>query len=426
MGRRVDSPDLEFPLLLVGFLLCLAVVAGESRWASAYSLPTTGQTLCYSDSAQITCPQAGEDYFGQDGYYQAGMPMSYTVPGDGTVSDNVTGLLWDRNPSTTQVSYTNAFTYCGTLSRGGYGDWRVPYERELVTLIDLGTSQPTWNSIFSGLYTNAGYFSANAYAGDATKQVGVYFRYGNLLIEEAADLGYVRCVHGDAVSSSFTNNGDGTVSDTTTGLLWEQEGSASTMSWKDALAYCEARETAGFTDWRLPNYKELLSIVDYTKYSPAIYSEFSANSSSYWTSSTRYGYPNNGIYVSFDTGYASYYYQKTYTEYARCVRGGTTNVVVAVLSGTPPSPTPARTATITVGGSGVVAYKYSLDSGGWSEAASISTPIALTGLSVGNHSLSVIGENGNGVWQSTDAPTTAAWTVIATDTATVPLLLLGQ
>ena len=396
------------------------------RCAAAYSLPATGQTTCSNDTEEIACPQPGEEYFGQDGSYRAGVPMAYTTPGNGTVTDQVTGLLWDRNPYTVQQNYTDAAAYCDALSLGGHDDWRVPSQRELVTILNIGVSPPTWSAAFSGPYANAGYFSSNASAGDATKQVGVDFRYGNILIESASKLGYVRCVHGDALAEAYVANGDGTVSDTSTGLVWEQAGSTSGLSWKDALAYCENRETGGYTDWRLPNYKELLSIVDYTRWEPAIDAIFSAVSNSYWTSSTRYGYPNNGIYINFASGYASYYYSKSYAGYARCVRGGTTNAVVAVLTGVPTAPTPKRSAAITVGGTGVTAYKYSLDGGAWSAETSITTPVSLAGLSLGAHTLSVVGKNSLGLWQDTASATTATWTVTATASPAVYSLLLGQ
>jgi hypothetical protein len=62
---------------------------------------------------------------------------------------------------------------------------------------------------------------------------------------------------------SYTNNGDGTVTDNVTKLMWEQADSTATYSWSDAKAYCVARRTAGYSDWRLPTQIELFSIVDW-------------------------------------------------------------------------------------------------------------------------------------------------------------------
>lgn len=76
---------------------------------------------------------------------------------------------------------------------------------------------------------------------------------------------YVRAVRGNTYGeNSFTDNSDGTVTDTATGLMWQQDDSGAGMVWGDGLVYAENLEVGGYTDWRLPNVKELQSIVDYT------------------------------------------------------------------------------------------------------------------------------------------------------------------
>ena len=62
----------------------------------------------------------------------------------------------------------------------------------------------------------------------------------------------------------FENNGDGTVTDHANGLMWSQADEGKGLLWADALAYAENSDLAGYDDWRLPNVKELQSIVDYT------------------------------------------------------------------------------------------------------------------------------------------------------------------
>jgi hypothetical protein len=57
------------------------------------------------------------------------------------------------------------------------------------------------------------------------------------------------------------DNGNGTVTDEATGLMWQQE-TAMFMAWTDALSYCEKLSLAGYTDWRLPLLTELNSIID--------------------------------------------------------------------------------------------------------------------------------------------------------------------
>ena len=75
------------------------------------------------------------------------------------------------------------------------------------------------------------------------------------------------------------DNGNGTVSDNATGLMWQQDtardgGNYDAMTWEEALAYCEALNLGGLTDWRLPTIKELRSLVDYGEYNPAINKTF--------------------------------------------------------------------------------------------------------------------------------------------------------
>ncbi|MFW5837562.1 MAG: DUF1566 domain-containing protein [Desulfovibrionaceae bacterium] len=71
--------------------------------------------------------------------------------------------------------------------------------------------------------------------------------------------------------AAFTDNGDGTISDSTTGLVWQKDGdTAGQKTWENALSYCQALDLGGEEDWRLPDRKELQSIVDYTADDPAI------------------------------------------------------------------------------------------------------------------------------------------------------------
>ncbi len=63
----------------------------------------------------------------------------------------------------------------------------------------------------------------------------------------------------------FVDNGDGTITDHATGLTWTQTDSQHGMNWLEALEYAESLDYAGHGDWRLPNAKELQSIVDYTR-----------------------------------------------------------------------------------------------------------------------------------------------------------------
>ncbi|MEO0562592.1 MAG: DUF1566 domain-containing protein [Chloroflexota bacterium] len=117
--------------------------------------------------------------------------------------------------------------------------------------------------------------------------------------------------------NSFQDNGDGTVTDNATTLTWQQGDSGVGLLWGDALAYCDALSLGSADDWRLPDAKELQSIIDYTRTpdttnSAAIDPVFGATQivneggiadyAFYWTSTTHITYANtfdNAVYVSF-------------------------------------------------------------------------------------------------------------------------------
>ena len=125
---------------------------------------------------------------------------------------------------------------------------------------------------------------------------------------------FVRYVRGnpDYGVNNFIDNGDGTITDLATGLMWMQADSGTTMNWEDAHAYAEGLVSAGYDDWRLPNAKELQSIVDYTRapdatspspQSPAIDPIFNLTSddSFFWTGTTHVEGPagDYAAYVAF-------------------------------------------------------------------------------------------------------------------------------
>jgi hypothetical protein len=121
-------------------------------------------------------------------------------------------------------------------------------------------------------------------------------------------------------AADLVDNGNGTVTDRVTQLVWQQ-GEGGSKTWTAALAYCESLSLAGQTDWRLPNRKELLSLVDYSRYNPSIDSSFFPNvvASYYWTSTS---YANNS-YDAWDVYFSNGYVgnsDKSNSDYVRCVR----------------------------------------------------------------------------------------------------------
>ena len=131
-----------------------------------------------------------------------------------------------------------------------------------------------------------------------------------------------------AEAANLVDNGNGTVTDNKTGLIWQQ-GEPGVMTWDSALSYCEnlrlPDNSSGNTDWRLPNIKELESLTDDTRYRPAIDTTFfpTAYASHYWSSTTGADDPYYAWVVLFSGGHVygrnKHYF---YGSYVRCVRGG--------------------------------------------------------------------------------------------------------
>jgi len=121
--------------------------------------------------------------------------------------------------------------------------------------------------------------------------------------------------------SAFSRDGSGVVTDSVTGLVW-QDNETVEKTWVEAISYCEALTLGGNDDWRLPNKKELLSIVDYNTYNPAISSVFQNTTSDlYWSSTTDASNTSNAWSVNFYGGY-TYNDDKTHNGSVRCVRAG--------------------------------------------------------------------------------------------------------
>jgi hypothetical protein len=124
--------------------------------------------------------------------------------------------------------------------------------------------------------------------------------------------------------TGFIDNGDGTVTDTITGLMWQKQDDGIIRTWADALTYCNNIALGGYTDWRLPNFNELRSLVDPDSINPSLPSGHpftNVKSNFYWSSTTDAGYTYDAWGVYFDDGVGSHNH-KGYSLYVRAVRGG--------------------------------------------------------------------------------------------------------
>jgi len=342
----------------MSFAIVLALLLAPWSLTEAsmlFPVVDTGQKRCYDTERQIACPKPDSTLYGQDAQYQNQQP-SYTDNKDGTVTDNVTKLMWSKGVDEVRLTLQEARHRARQMTLGGYNDWRVPTIKELYSLMNFQGSTGTLeghgsfaavppdaipyidtdyfdfrygNTAAGERFIDAQWLSATSYVsttmGDMLSLFGVNFADGRIKGYGYQRLGsalqvkkfYVRYVRGNAYGENdFRDNGDGTITDRATGLTWMQMDSARAMNWEEALQYASSRQFAGYSDWRLPNAKELQSIVDYsrspdTTHSAAIAPIFKSTEvlneagqidfGFYWTSTTHLDgpRPDRAVYIAF-------------------------------------------------------------------------------------------------------------------------------
>lgn len=326
-------------------LISIFLTATTLSYSQTYPIIDTGVSDFYNNNAIISAPTTGQSFYGQDAHYNGNQP-SYTNNGDGTITDNTTGLMWEQDMGT-KISYDAAFTKATNSTLGGYTDWRVPTIKELYSLalftgrcfgdnsvikfIDTNFfNQPIGDNALGEREIDAQTWSSTPYTGLIMAGNQAVFGYnfvdgrlkGYPKFKPQTGLSntmYFRLVRGNTAYgiNNFVDNGDGTITDTATGLMWQQNDDGITRDWQNALSYCENLTLATHSDWRLPNAKELHSIVDYSRSpdatnSPAIDPLFfcssynnpngDVNYGNYWTSSPLMDGPTpytDAVYISF-------------------------------------------------------------------------------------------------------------------------------
>jgi ABC-type amino acid transport substrate-binding protein len=278
------------------------------------NLPDTGQITSYTDT------------FGEDSDYLI-HPPSYTGNGNGTVTDNQTMLMWQQEDDNTTRTWEEAGSYCTNLSLGGYEDWRLPNPKELQSIVLYGVTVPAIDTVVFPNTDSSAYWSSITDAYNMSNAWSVSFFFGYVVNLHKSDSSNVRCVRGvsDLViwTIDYLDIGDGLISHVFTNLIWQQEDDSTPRTWENSLVYCENLSLGGYTDWRLPNIKELQTIVSYKRFNPAIDSDYFPNtdSSGYWSSTTSANSTSYAWYVDFFNGFVNCY-SKSNSDYVRCVRGG--------------------------------------------------------------------------------------------------------
>lgn len=337
------------------FLLPIILVMwyGSYGQTLTFKIVDTGQKTCYDTIIPIDPPAEGQPFYGQDAQFEGFQP-SYQDHGDGTVTDLVTGLMWQKNLFSGKLTFNEAVAGADTFSLAGYSDWRLPTIKELYSLILFSGTDPSGpdpvnltpfldTNYFEFRYgdttsgeriIDAQYASRTEYAGTTMMgdhtDFGVNFADGRIkgygtgpMPGQTEDKKFeVRYVRGNTQygMNDFTDQGDGTIMDHATGLIWDKNDSGEGMNWEAALAWVYQKNQEnylGYNDWRLPDAKELQSIVDYSRClqttgSAAIDPLFNCTSITdeggntnypfFWAGTTHVtsnGFGNFGVYVCF-------------------------------------------------------------------------------------------------------------------------------
>ncbi len=339
-------------------IMSIAVACGAQTPPRPYAVVDTGQVRTYSNDREIAYPRVGAKWFGQDAHYEGNAPQ-YRDNGDGTVSDLTTGLMWQSDPGK-KITLKQAAAGAAKCRLAGHRDWRLPTIKELYSLILFSGTDPDpmagpsdrlkpfidtkyfkfsygdqarGERIIDSQFATCTKYVSTTMRGDET-MFGVNFAdgrikgYGTRSPRTRADKTfYTLYVRGNPKYgiNAFKDNDDGTVTDEATGLMWMKVDSGALkagpkrdgkMNWAEAMKWAEGLEHAGRSDWRLPNAKELQSIVDYTR-SPATTNSaaidpvfqataFAAESGKtdfpcYWTATTHASLSraNTACYVAF-------------------------------------------------------------------------------------------------------------------------------
>jgi hypothetical protein len=329
------------------------------------AIPQTGQTKCYdSAGSEISCAGTG-----QDGEIRAGVPWPnprFTV-GTGAeadcVTDNLTGLMWVQRTDNTERTWTDAITYANNFNLCGYSDWRLPNVSEFESLVNADEwNTASWlntqgfNNVSSGWYWSStsvinGALFVDMWDGsiDYDYKTSSYHvwpvRSGQLggavqLPATGQTISYAAGDDGDLKkgvlwpSPRFHDNGNGTVTDNLTGLIWLKDANCfGDRTWAEALldsknllsGQCGLSDSSRAGNWRLPNRTELMNLIARFSYAPALplnHPFINVQSDWYWTSTTSGSLLYYAWIVDMLGGYVDFYDKDGNYNYVWPVRGG--------------------------------------------------------------------------------------------------------
>lgn len=347
----------------------------------AVGLPKTGQSVSYG---------AGDDGDLEKGLVWPS--PRFVDSGDGTITDNLTALTWVRNGNLMvtrdpdfdtddtandgAVTWQHALDYVALLNSGNYAnhsDWRLPNRKELRSLANYGQSDSvSWlnDQGFLGVEWDNSYWASTTYVPLASLAMIVDMDVGGTATWPKSQTGYVLAVRagesggqvglprtgqslcynssGNVLSCTdtgqdgdlqqgiawpgprFVDNGNGTITDRLTGLMWDQNGNRAggSRTWDQALSDCSSLSLGGHSDWRLPNYSELESLINAGEADSAAWLNARGFSgvmggygNLYWSSTTLGAYTTTAWHIQLSYGFATNE-AKTNSHYALAVRDG--------------------------------------------------------------------------------------------------------
>ena len=313
-----------------------------SGWSGACSGTSTTCTVPMTAAKSVTAS------FGVATPSDNFTPTSdFTDNADGTVTHKLTGLTWRRcamgqtwsgsTCSGTATAHTFDQAKALTSTFAGKSDWRLPTPWELATIVDYDINTPVINSTIFPNTPSSYFWSGSPGTGNPSFAWYVNFSNGNAGYGSRSGGYSVRLVRGGQSSSAlttpssdFTDNRDGTATHNKTGLSWKRcsEGQtwtgATCSSTPSAYTYDQAMALtatfAGKADWRVPNIQELLSIVEYGAYDPALNNAIfpAPPSSCFWSGSP---FASNSSHVWYMCDGSATDYSRSGYHHVRLVRG---------------------------------------------------------------------------------------------------------
>ncbi|MEY4903164.1 MAG: hypothetical protein RLZZ292_979 [Bacteroidota bacterium] len=318
-------------ILIFVFLLIKTTFFAQPVTKTMLRLPDTGQTTGFTNT------------FGEDNDYSKNVPFFINMNALIT-TDTVTDLMWQRTDGG-EMTIENAAKYCDTLTLGGFTDWRLPTPHEAFSILNLQNNKPALDTKNFTKTAAEYWWSSVKQTGDATKVwcTNAGGGIGNHPKSETKSAGGTKFFHVRAVRdvktpttivAHFTDNGDGTITDNLTNLVWQKTPNPNLLTWEDALKYAENLTFATVSDWRLPNIKEMQSINDESVTKPSVSTTFfpTIGVKKYWSSTSLPNQTTKAWYLDTQFGITTYD-EKTVANSVLCVRYNTkttTNQAVLV------------------------------------------------------------------------------------------------